>query len=253
MIVHLSAAGVPVSWTIVALYRGSYGIACNSARTWHERSLAEDRHRDTPQFVVELKENGDGTWNEMRAELWMDEANLKRQSPDDRQAMVQEQTAPVPLPDTLIEAISTALKRHLTGFGYLIPRDAWHRRYPAQALIAKRFADFNEAAGAARAAGRDLAFDTRWIMFMEAPEDTHLPYSVGFVTPAGALEEHDMGGSRPVVVMRPDERSLWTRFDHPALPPLATADDARSAMRLLNSGWTPEEVRILLGDEPLTA
>jgi hypothetical protein len=255
MIIHLSASGVPITWTITALYRGSYGIAHTAAETWYRRSVEtrDGRPHDSPQFLLELDGDDEKGWTEKRAELWFGDHHLRMQKPDDGKWLVQTHTAPLPLSYVLSTAITEGLRRWLVGHGYLISRGQWMRRYPGQAMMAARFSEFNAAADAARDAGVDLPYERKWAPFMETPKGTHFPFSTGFVTPDGRLEEHEMGGYTPVVVTRPDDRAAWERFEDAALPSFATANDAKAAMRLLNSGWTPAEVAVLLADEPVPA
>lgn len=251
MIFHLYASGVPVTWCIAALYRDDYGIAHAAAAAWYgTREPKPGRRDDEPQCIVELAGDDERGWRVMRSDLWMDDDRRRSQSPDDGKHLVQLHTAAVPLSEKLGAAITEALRAKLIEFGYLIPRGEWQRRYPAQAMMGRRFAEFFEAERAARANRKELPFDLKWAPYMDIPEGTHFPYSTGHLMPDGSLEEHDKGGT-PVVVTRPDDKALWTLYEHPSLPAFATRDDAQAAMRLLNSGWTPEEVAVLLTEEPV--
>ncbi|MBX9793931.1 MAG: hypothetical protein K2Y02_06535 [Burkholderiaceae bacterium] len=234
MIIHLGAAGVPVSWTIIALYRDAYGVAGKAASVWHEGSSKDESH-DSPQCIIELTGNDEAGWRFNRGDLWMSPRHLRRQSPDDGRWLVQHHTAPVPLSAPLAEAITAALRAKLVEFGYLIPRADWERRYPAQVMIGRRFGDFEAAHDAWRKANPDadvrMPFEPRWTPFMEAPK--------GYEFPFGMTETH-------VRTRGPD--GAWERFDPPELVGI---DDVGAKMRLLNSGWTPAEVAILLADEPV--
>lgn len=253
MIFHLYAAGVPVSWCIAALYRDDYGIAHSAAAAWYGmREPKSSRRGDDPQCIIELSGNDDRGWSVVRSDLWMDEAHRQRQTPEDGKHLIQLHTAALPLSEKLGEAITEALRARLVDFGYLIPRDEWRRRYPAQAMMSARFAEFFEAERNARTKREELPFEPKWAPFMEIPADTHFPYSTGHLMPNGSLEEFDKGGA-PVVVTRPDDRSPWALYQHPSLPAFSTKDETQAAMRLLNSGWTPEEVAVLLTGEPVQA
>lgn len=255
MIIHLGTSGVPIVWSIVALYRDSYGMARSAAEGWYGRSLETEDGltRDCPQFIVELGGDDEKGWTEKRAELWLGDHHLRKQKPDDGKWLVQMHTAPVALSDALGEAITGSLRRWLVGHGYLITRDQWQRRYPGQKMLAARFAEFTEAAEAARKAGLELAYDRKWAPFMETPKGTHFPFSVGFVTSDGRLEEHDAGGSVPTLVTRADDKAAWERFTDADLPSFHTKEEASFAMRLLNCAWTPAETAVLLVSEPIPA
>lgn len=232
MIAHLSAAGVPVSWTITALYGSAFGVALCSARTWHRD---DDTDNDAPQFVVEMTDGGDAGWKVVRTELLMDARHLSRQQPDDPAWLVQDHTAPVELPAALTAAIATALRTALVDFGYLIPRADWVRRYPASALTSKRFAEFAAADRAASDAGVPIPYEPRWSPFMEPETHERPPYGIG--------KDGDI-----VAIARNGVARAADRHD---LAHIGDAAGRASAVRLLNSGWTPAEIAVLLTDEPV--
>lgn len=242
MILHLSAAGVPVSWAVTAVYGTSYGIAHAAATTWFERSREPSRSSridDQPQFVVEVEPVGENGWSVKRSHLMMDASRLARPSHDEHRRLVQWGTGPaVPFAAVLKGVVEAALKAALVEFGWMLPRAEWERRNPVGALTSRRFAEFGAAADAALAAGIELAFERRWTPFMETPDDFHLPWSA---TPEG---------SPPGLRCRRVPESFAAPWSHPSLGPdvIRTDKDAEDAARLLNSGWTPEEVAVLLTD-----
>lgn len=234
MIIHLAAAGVPVSWTIVAIYRNAYGIALDAAANWHKQSI--EGGKDNPQCVIGLIGDDENGWTMKRSNLFMEYPHLERQKPDDGNWLVQTHTAPLPLSDVLAKAIADALRARLIERGYLIPRAEWEQRYPAQALTSRRFAEFSAAQDAWQTAHPDIKepmpFDLRWAPFMQAPIGHMPPYAVG---------------ENCVYQRKPGRK--WEVLEAPELSGL---DDFGSQVQLLNSGWTPQEVAVLLTKEPVS-
>lgn len=231
VIVHLGAMGVPISWSITALYRDALGVAIHAADSWYARSVSErseKKSEDSPQFVCQIKE-GRVTF----ARLWLGEHHLQRQSYTRDNHLVQFGTAPCDIPEAHRTLIVEALRSALIEAGYFIPIELWRRLYPAQALVSKRFCDFNEAYDAHKASGAKgrMPFDPRWTMMMELPEGYVLPYAV--------VEAHD------------GHHIQTTRDGADTLEVWSDKETAETRARLLNSGWTRAEVDILLTEEPV--
>ncbi len=187
MILHLQAAGVPTSWSIVAIYRNCYGIALSSARAWMEREEADRRARPTmathekptPHLVVEV-EKVDDAWTLKRKDLMMSERYLRQQEHDERTELFQPQSSPFPLEDDLAAFLNDAIRTILIEFEYLIPRMEWAKRYPGQRIIADHFKAFFAADRAHRNSGveGDMPFELRWAQFMPAPDGFVWPFDV---------------------------------------------------------------------------
>lgn len=238
MILHLMSAGVPISWTVVAAYRSSYGIARNAAISWSEKQAGD--HATSPyatpdtrpdaHLLIEMREI-DGAWRVERQDLIMSERYLAQQEHDERPGLLQEHTAPFPLEPAVATLVANTLRQALVDFGYLIPRDEWARRYPGQRIIADSFAAFFAAERAHRASGveGDLPFELRWAQFMPAPDGFVWPYDIqadgdGWIVtrdgePFGSLRSTDM-------------------------------QETETMMRLLNGGYLPEDLPALLADRP---
>jgi len=240
MILHLQAAGVPTSWSIVAIYRSYYGVAHHSARAWMEHEEADRQNRPmrtrvphekpTPHLVIEIEKDCDA-WSLKRHDLMMSERYLRRQEHDERTELVQQQSSPFPLEDGLAAFVNDTVRTILIGFGYLIPRAEWAERYPGQRIIADHFKAFFAADRAHRASGAegDMPFELRWGQFMEAPD--------GFVWPFDVRADGDgwivMRDGEPFGSLRSTDR-----------------DEAETMMRLLNGGYLPEDLPALLEDRP---
>lgn len=252
MIFHLQSAGVPISWTIVAIYKSSFGIAAHAAKSWQERETA-DRAADiarkpkryayiadepaTPHFIVEIK-NG----KVEHQELLMDERHLRQQKPGSNW-LVQEKSAPVELDLETAKALTDALNTALTDFGYFIPRDEWERRYPAQKLIQDHYRAFSEAHNAHMDLKKtdpdaEFAFELRWASYMEAPDGFNFPYDVAQKWD-GRTQSHT------------DWMVTKDRFPLEELKP-TSEEQAETMMRLLNSGYRLEDIPILLAEEPVS-
>lgn len=220
MIYHLSVSGTPVSWSITAVYCSSYGIARAAAETWHEK-------QNTSQIVIEIK-NGEV---ERKDIFWTDE---DRQTNDDFPIHLNTFRG-LSLDEKEIETLQAALKDILVEVGYLIPREEWERRYPASHLVSKRFAEFNAACNALdREAGERLAFEEKWIPFMEVPDNFIAAYKVSPDGKGYGIEPQREGLHDPT-----DGRN-WREIT-----------DAEAACRLLNSGRNWEETKVLLTPEPV--
>lgn len=224
MIFHLQASGVPITWTILAVYKSAYGIAINAARHLHDQDgPAPDR---CPHFVVALKQV-EGAWTVDRALLLMDEAYLSDQKHDERRWLVQSHSAPFPLDEELKAALHDALWRELKTFGYLLPRAEWEAKYPAEKLAIDHYAAFSAAHDAHRSAHGDaeFPFELRWSPYMEAPEGFVFPYSIERQADAWRIvcEGVHVSGLQP-----------------------ATEAEAHTMARLLNSGYTLDAIPILM-------
>lgn len=220
-IYHLDACGVPVSWSLTAVYAGSYGVAIHAAASWHEK-------HDSPQFVIEI-ENG----AVKRSQLFMKPQPIQHRESD--KLFLQGFRRPhLALPDGDEEIIDKALHAALVEVGFLIPDDLWDRMYPAQKLISDRFREFN-AAYDAKPEGEKLAFDERWIMMMEKPDDHVLPFTV-----KGKGNGYALVPQRDNVV-DPSGGRIWPEIE-----------DAKNYARHLNSGWSWEETLVLMTPEPRT-
>ena len=233
MILHLQAAGVPVSWSITALYKDSYGVAHAAAKHWYDCMSADpDGEHDSPQYVCDVVGDDQKGYTIKRDDLFMGRRHLVRQVPDDSSWLVQAQTSPVPLSITLLDVLTEALRAKLVAFGYLLPRAEWMRRYPADVMVAKRFAEFNAAYDAhCRADPKaDIPFELKWAPFMERPHGFVFPFDVA---------------AQPTGWAVTDRGSPMLDFE------LTAEDEARIRMRLLNSGWSPDEVKILLSAQPV--
>lgn len=236
MTFHLSAAGTPISWSLVAVYGSSYGIAHNAAESWYARSIKDtgDGAQDTPQFICELNANG-----VVRQHLWFGAHHLRHQSPDDSNWLVQTHTFPLSIPVEIKQILVQTLRTTLIEKGYLVPRVQWEQRYPAQHLISQRFAEFSAAHRAHREsdadADGDMPFDPRWTMMMERPDD-YRPTTEFDIEPAAH-------GQAYVVAITATTRQR--------LGDLCDRETARNHARLLNSGWSTEEVEILMREEPI--
>ncbi len=239
MIFHLMSAGMPITWTVVAVYGRCYGIALEAAQAWSKRE-AED-HRTSPyttaatlasaHFVIEVDDRT-GEWTTVRQNLIMSPRHLKRREHDERPWLLQDQTSPFPIEPSLKTAVAGALHGALVEFGYLIPRSEWEVAHPAQKIIADHFRAFREAEKAHRESGAEgrMPFELRWSQFMESPE--------GFTWPFKAMRVSDtwtvtMGGRRLARFSPTDE------------------EEATSIARILNSGYRPEDVDILMADTGL--
>lgn len=238
MIFHLMSAGMPITWTVVAIYGNSYGIALEAARAWSKRE-AEDHGTsryatatdlESAHFVIEVDDRT-GAWTTIRQNLIMSARYLKRREHDERPWLLQDQTSPFPIEPSLKAFLVGALHGTLVEFGYLIPRSEWESAYPAQKIIADHFRAFREAEKAHRASGAEgpMPFELRWSQFMASPE--------GFAWPFEAVRVDDtwtvtMGGRRMARFSPVDE------------------DEATDMARLLNSGYRPEDVAILMADTP---
>lgn len=247
MIFHLQSAGVPISWTIVAVYKGSYGIALHAAKSWQgveakdRETGPEQLRRDpvSPHYVVELKEK-DGAWIVERENLLMDQAFLNRQAHDERNWLIQFGSSPLPISEDLQAALIAALSSKLKEFGYLISREEWERRYPAQKLVSDHFKAFSAAHKAFRDANDDEAafpFELRFAPYMEAPK--------GFVFPYGVMQRWDG---------QTQSHTDWlVTKDGISIDELQPADEeqANTMMRLLNSGYRLEDIPVLLASEPV--
>jgi len=239
MIFHLMSAGMPITWTVVAVYGRCYGIAIEAARAWSEAQAKN--HGESPyaraagaaalpeaHFVIEVDDRT-GAWTTIRQNLTMSPRYLKRREHDERPWLLQDQTSPFPIEPSLKAALAGALHGALVEFGYLIPRSEWEIAHPAQKIIADRFRTFREAEKAHRASGAEgpMPFELRWAQFMERPE--------GFAWPFEAMRVDDtwtvtMGGRRLARFSPTDE------------------EEATSIARILNSGYRPEDVDILMAD-----
>lgn len=240
MILHLVAAGVPTSWSIVAIYNTFYGIARHSARAWteHEEADRETRpmrmrsthEKPMPHLVIEIVKVDDA-WTLKRHDLIMSERHLRQQEHDERTEMFHPQSSPFPLEDGLTAFLNNAIRTILVDFGYLIPRSEWEERYPGQRIIANHFKAFFAAQRAhhASSADGDMPFELRWSQFIPAPEGFVWPFDIrtdgdGWIVtrdgePFGSLRSHD-------------------------------EDEARAMMRLLNSGYRAEDLPALMADVP---
>jgi len=238
MILHLMSAGVPTTWTVVAAYRGSYGIAHNAAVSWIEKQIED--HGTSPyatsdtkpdaHLLIEMKKT-DGNWRVERHNLLMSERYLSRQEHDERHSLFQEHTAPFPLEPAVVALVTDTLRQALVDFGYLISRDEWARRYPGQRIVSDHFAAFFAAERAHRSSGAegDLPFELRWTQFMPSPE--------GFVWPFDVRED-----GAGWIVTRDGEPFGSLRSDD--------EDQARLMMRLLNSGYEEKDLPALMSDGP---
>lgn len=221
MILHYSAAGVPIGWSLTAIYRDKYGIARFAADGWRSKGDA--------QALVEI----DGEHIRRTELFWpagFDPGT--RQEPSDRLffqhfADQYHQTEPV------LALAEQGIRQMLVNAGYLIPREQWRARYPAQALISDRFAAFRAACDEARADGREVSFEPRWAPFMDVPDGWTPPYDVS------ACPEGYRIDVRNPFTTDPSNGFTW-----------ALHSEAMDAARLLNSGWTWDETRILLTEEP---
>jgi hypothetical protein len=246
MIFHLMSAGVPTSWTIVAIYKNSRGVAINAAKSWQEREAAnraKDAERGshyaaladapvTPHYIIDLAEDG-----KIRdQDLLMDERFRQDQSHDERNWLIQFGSAPIDLDDPTKEALTAALHTALVDFGYLIPRSEWERRYPARHLIQQHYNAFSAAHKKHRDENGDAAmpFELRFAPYMESPEDFIFPYRTTFVSSAS--------GGRWAVTQ-----------DDGIIHELEPADEeqAETMMRLLNSGYRLEDIPVLLANQPV--
>ena len=161
MIFHLAAAGTPTSWFITAIYSKSYGVACCSAETWYNTMLEDkvndfstypDRQPDSPQFVIELEQVdhsepgedldvSDYHWKVVRSHLLMNTKYYKTHQQYDRSSyLIQHQaTSPFPLEESLIAALTNALREKLVEVNYFIPRKEWEQKYPEQVEYIRQF------------------------------------------------------------------------------------------------------------------
>ena len=233
MIFHLSAGGYPCTWTICAVYKDSLGVAIAAADCWYDRTFeaaaGSGKEHDAPQAVIEMIEK-DGAPEVGRTHLRMGTHHLRSQMHDQRGHLIQMGSAPFAVSDETAVALTQALGGMLVAFGFMIPKDEWERRYPSKVMISARFAEFQEAHDAR---GADLAYEPKWSMFMPTPAGTVFPHE---------LEETEDG---TWWVTRHGERAAdLHRF-------AGTEDDAAAAMRMLNSGWSVEEVVIHMTPEPV--
>lgn len=220
MIYHLTASGTPISWSIVAIYERSLGIARAAAQAWFEIS-------ETPQAIIRI-EGGKAECLEM---FWIDR---DQQQPSDHGMIVSgfhdiadKQTR------TQIESL---LRGDFVERGWMIPRTDWERRYPASKLMSDRFKEFNAAYDEHKKKGatEEEFFEDRWIMFMDRPEGHVLPYDI---------DKRDNGfGIKPVRDGETDPTGghVWPDIE-----------DAKWVCRNLNSGFNWEECQILMTPEPV--
>ncbi|AXK43911.1 hypothetical protein [Erythrobacter aureus] len=224
MIFHLSVSGTPVSWSIVAIYDTYLGVASKAALAWHEKT-------DTHQCVIEISERDERVHN-----LFL--AKLDGQYPDDRHIHLNSfrKDGPVKIEDELRDRIEALLRAALIDRAVFIPRDEWEVRYPGQKLIHDRSSAFHAALAEARAAGEELEFDERWIPYMDVPDDFVAAFKLGS-SPQGYFVEPNRDG-----VEDPTGGRTW-KMD----------DTALIAVRLLNSGWSWDDVQVLMLHEPVAA
>jgi len=210
-------AGVPTSWSVVALYRKAYGVALFAARGWKEQS-------DIAQAIIEIE---DGVIR--RSELlWKHEYG--RIQSTDREEIILQTGSEYHLDKDIEKLVARHMAEQLREVGYLIPREEWEQRFPASALISKRWAEWHEACDAVGA--KNLAWKPRWSMMMPTPEDWQ---------PSFILTE-DRLGVKPADATAVDPTGGY-RWDD--------VRTAENAMRHMNSEWSFEETLILLQEEPV--
>jgi len=250
MIFHLMSAGMPVTWTIVAVYESSYGIACHAAKAWSEQEeISHDESpytgpetKPTAHLVIEMKAK-DGIWTAKRHDLLMSQRYLTRQEHDERGGILQDHTSPFPLEETLRDALAAALKSALVEFGYLIPKAEWEARYPARRIISDHFHAFWTAQNEYLKSSpkEEMAFELRWSLFMPAPEGFVYPYDVArigetwFVTKDG----------EPCIEL--GETEEYRSSDR--LQPPGRSDEL---VKLLNSGYQMKDIPVLMDAFPKT-
>lgn len=221
MIYHISVSGTPISWSIVAIYERSAGIASHSARAWHETT-------STSQCLIQIK-HGIARSIEM---FWSSD---DKQSPDDSTLFLSGFKDIISEEDR--EKLIQVLRECLINKEYLIPRKEWEMRYPASKLISDRFREFSEAYNALdREAGEELVFEDKWVMFMELPK--------------GFIPAYKVVGQGKGYVIAPEREGYE---DSTNGREWREVSDAEAACRLLNSGWNWEETQILLTPEPVEA
>lgn len=222
MILHLQAAGVPTSWSLVALYNGAYGIALNSARSWSEQ------HKG-PHFLIEIE---DGSVKRTDLVGW-DESNLKSQKVD-RNPFIQLFDTTFHLDSEITDLACSTLRAKMVEIGYFIPRAEWEQRYPGQALTEAHFNEFHKAYNAAMEAGEPLKFSERLIPYIGVPDDYEVKYQLT------QTEGGQVIVGRDPKTPDPTNGHVWT-----------DSKQASDALRLLNSGFTYDEVLILFIPEPV--
>lgn len=219
MIFHLTNAGVPTSWSIVAYYPSYYGVALNAATSWHAQ-------HGGCHLVVEIKNGSavslDMFWTDEHAQYSQDrEIHIQGMLPRDSQPSIEDETR---------DLLSKILYGELVKQGFLIPNEEWEQRYPASKMVQDRFSEYFALRSDKN---RDIEFEDKWAMMMEAPKDHELAYTV-----------KPDGKGYAIVVNRkgmPDgpERN-WREIT-----------DAEAVCRQMNSGWTYEEALVLLTPEPV--
>lgn len=124
---HFSHIGTPITWGLVAIYGGSYGMAHNSAQSWYERP--DDRPDGGGQYIVEI----DRHHKVVRHALFFNSDYYRtRQDCDDGTYLTQWVTFPFEVPEEIKTLVTEHLRETLKAEGYLIPREDWVRIYPGR-------------------------------------------------------------------------------------------------------------------------
>lgn len=215
---HLSPAGVPISWSVDAMYNGRYGIAHLAAESWYQKHGSMQMVLEIDRGVVK------------RSELFFRPEHVERQQYD-RDIILQGDTF-FGLDEAMVALVVECVSQKMRDVGCFISMAEWELRYPASKLMRDRWNDWHDAVRAAEEAGRRLEWEPRWSMMMEAPDDW---------TPTFRVTEDGLG-VEPIAegVDDPTDGHRWD-----------DADTASNAMRSMNSGWTFEQTLVLMQPEPV--